>query len=131
MPPGSTIIYTVSDVVANPVSGLHDYSASKGALASMVQSLGVSLASRGIRINGVAPGATYTPFWATVGATTEQLNALATTLPLGRVAQPAELAPTYVDLSDALGTYTSGTIVTVSGGAAGYALLGSIVGGEE
>jgi len=122
MPPGSSIIWTVSDVVTNPTSGGHDYSASKGAVASLVQTLGISLASKGIRVNGVAPGLTYTPLLATGGLTTEALNQISQTLPLRRPAQPVELAPAYVDFADALKTYTSGSILQVNGGATAYIL---------
>jgi NAD(P)-dependent dehydrogenase (short-subunit alcohol dehydrogenase family) len=122
MPPGSSIIWTVSDVVANPTSGVHDYAASKGALASLVQTLGISLASKGIRVNGVAPGITYTPILATAGLTTEALNQFAQSLPLRRPAQPVELAPAYVDFADATKTYTSGSILQVNGGGNGFSL---------
>jgi NAD(P)-dependent dehydrogenase (short-subunit alcohol dehydrogenase family) len=44
MPPGASIVFTVSDVVFNPSAASHDYTASKGALAGFVQTLGVSLA---------------------------------------------------------------------------------------
>ena len=120
MPPGSSIIWTVSDVVVNPASGGHDYSASKGAVASLVQTLGISLASKGIRVNGVAPGLTFTPLLATGGLTTEALNVFAQTLPLRRPAQPVELAPAYVDFADATRTFTSGSILQVNGGTTAY-----------
>lgn len=122
MPPGSSIVWTVSDVVANPTSGVHDYAASKGAVATLVQTLGISLASKGIRINGVAPGITYTPLVAESGLTTEALNQFAQSLPLRRPAQPVELAPLYVDFADATKTYTSGSICSNNGGATAYAL---------
>ncbi|KAF2267773.1 dehydrogenase [Lojkania enalia] len=122
MPPGSSIIWTVSDVVENPATGTHDYAATKGAVASLVRTLGISLASKGIRVNGVAPGFTYTPLLAVAGLTTELLNQIPQTLPLGRVGQPAELAPVYVDLADATMTYASGGIWSNNGGAQAYTL---------
>lgn len=122
MPPGSSIIWTVSDVVFNPTTGVHDYAASKGAVASLVQTLGISLASKGIRVNGVAPGITYTPLLAEGGLTTDNLNQTATVLPLRRPAQPVELAPVYVNFADATLTYTSGGILSTNGGAQGYVL---------
>lgn len=122
MPPGSTIVWTVSDVVANPVNGIHDYAATKGAVNSLVQTLAISLASKGIRINGVAPGLTYTPILAGLGMTTEQLNQFVATLPLRRPAQPAELAPLYVDLADAQKSYTSGALLSATGGTTAYIL---------
>lgn len=120
LPPGSSIIWTVSDVVANPVSALHDYAASKEAVASLVSTLAASLASKGIRVNGVAPGLTYTPLLATSGLSTEQLEQFARSLPIGRIAQPVEMAPLYVDFADDARSYTSGSILQNNGGAISY-----------
>jgi NAD(P)-dependent dehydrogenase (short-subunit alcohol dehydrogenase family) len=122
MPPGSSIIWTVSDVVANPTSSVHDYAASKGAVASLVQTLGISLASKGIRVNGVAPGLTFTPLLASSGLTTDQLNAFAQTLPLRRPAQPVEMAPLYVNFADKNATYLSGGILQNNGATTAYIL---------
>ncbi|KAJ8116566.1 hypothetical protein OPT61_g2039 [Boeremia exigua] len=122
MPPGSSIIFTVSDVVFNATNGTIDYLASKHAVNGLVQGLGLSLAARGIRVNGVAPGFVYTPLLPAAGATNEQLRQLNPTFPLRRVAQPAELAPAYVNFADANMTYTSGGILSVNGGTQGYLL---------
>lgn len=116
MPPGSSIIFTVSDVVFNNTNGVVDYAASKFAVAGFVQSLGISLAVKGIRINGVAPGVVYTPLLPAGGFTNEELEQISGTLPLKRVAQPVELAPVYVDFADATMTYTSGGIWSNNGG---------------
>ena len=122
MPPGSSIIFTCSDVFYNATNGVIDYTASKFAVAGLVQALGISLAAKGIRINGVAPGFVFTPLLPAVGVTTEQLAQLGTTLPLKRPAQPVELAPAYVDFADATMTYTSGSIWSNNGGAQAYVL---------
>jgi NAD(P)-dependent dehydrogenase (short-subunit alcohol dehydrogenase family) len=123
MPPGSSIVWTVSDVIFNPFPAIHDYAASKAAVGSMVQSLGASLAPKGIRVNGVAPGLTYTPFLANAGITTDMLNQMSTMLPLRRPAQPVEIAPIYIDFADATMTYTSGSICAMNGGATRYVQL--------
>lgn len=122
MPPGSSIIWTVSDVVSNPTSQSHDYSATKSAVASLVQSLGISLASKGIRVNGVAPGLTYTPLLPKLGMTTEQLVAFSKTIPLRRPAQPVEMAPLYVNFADKAVTFLSGGILQNNGGTAAYVI---------
>ena len=122
MPPGSSIIFTCSDVFYNATNGVIDYTASKFAVAGLVQALGISLAAKGIRINGVAPGFVFTPLLPAVGVTTEQLAQLGATLPLKRPAQPVELAPAYVDFADATMTYTSGSIWSNNGGAQAYML---------
>jgi NAD(P)-dependent dehydrogenase (short-subunit alcohol dehydrogenase family) len=120
MPPGSAIIFTISDVIYNVINGAIDYVTSKTALAGLVQTLGISLAVKGIRVNGVAPGIVYTPLLAEGGYTSEQLRGVAGTLPLRRISQPVELAPVYVDFADATRTYSSGAILTVNGGAQEY-----------
>lgn len=120
MPPGSSIIWTVSDVVANPINNVHDYAATKGAVASLVQTLGISLAGQGIRVNGVAPGFTYTPLIPHTGLDTKQLNAFTQTFPLRRPAQPVEMAPLYVNFADRNATYLSGAILQNNGGSTAY-----------
>lgn len=120
MPAGGSIIFTVSDVVFNNTNGVIDYAASKYAVAGFVQSLGIALAAKGIRVNGVAPGIVYTPLLPASGVTNEQLKQIGGTLPLKRVAQPIELAPVYVDFADATMTYTSGGIWSNNGGAQAY-----------
>ena len=120
MPPGSSIIFTCSDVFFNAPNGVIDYTASKFAVAGLVQALGITLAAKGIRINGVAPGFVFTPLLPATGVTTEQLAQLGGTLPLKRPAQPVELAPAYVDFADATMTYTSGSIWSNNGGAQAY-----------
>lgn len=122
MPPGGSIIFTVSDVVFNATNGVIDYVASKNAVAGLVQALGISLATRGIRVNGVAPGIVYTPLLPAAGFTNDQLRQIGGTLPLKRLAQPVELAPVYVDFADATMTYTSGGIWSNNGGAQAYFL---------
>ena len=74
MPPGGSIIFTVSDVVFNTTNGIIDYAASKYAVASFVQRLGISLAAKGFRVDGVAPGIVYTPLLPASGSTNEQLR---------------------------------------------------------
>lgn len=122
MPPGSSIIWTVSEVIFTPTTFWHDYSASKAALGSMVKSLSASLATKGIRVNGVAPGLVYTPLMVQMGVTTEQLEKIATALPTARPAQPVEIAPIYVDFADATMTYTSGSICQMTGGSFAFSL---------
>lgn len=120
MPPGASIIFTASDVIYSASTGFIDYTASKHAVAGMVQALGLSLATKGIRVNAVAPGIVYTAILANSGFTNDQLRQGSAMLPLRRVAQPVELAPVYVDFADATMTYTTGSIWTTNGGAQGY-----------
>jgi NAD(P)-dependent dehydrogenase (short-subunit alcohol dehydrogenase family) len=116
MPPGSSIVWTVSEIMYKPVPQLLDYGASKAAVGHMLQALATPLAKKGIRINGVAPSFTYTPLFVEGGLTQETLEQIYTIVPLGRIAQPVEMALMYVDLADATMTYTSGIICQMNGG---------------
>lgn len=60
----------------------------------------------------MAPGFTFTPFLATMGITTEQMNEVVSATVYGRMLQPAELGPLYVDLVDPFKTVVSGESFT-------------------
>ncbi|KAI2776110.1 oxidoreductase [Daldinia loculata] len=119
LPRGGSIILTTSDIVNSPDSNAVDYGSSKAAISYMIRSLSVQLAPRGIRVNGVAPALIYTPFLASAGFTAEAIAQVAASNPYGRIEQPGELAPIYVNLADPLETYTSGNIWSASGGVPG------------
>ncbi|KAH7324150.1 short-chain alcohol dehydrogenase like protein [Stachybotrys elegans] len=119
MPRGGSIIFTASGVVTDPHGFGVEYGASKGAVTYMVRGLAQQLASRGIRVNGVAPGFTYTPLAAAAGAVPGLVEQFAATFPFQRLAQPAELAPLYVSLADPVQSYTSGEIFAATGGSIG------------
>ena len=76
LPPGSSIIFTASDVARDPLPGAVPYSATKAALANMVKSLAQQLQPLGIRVNGVAPGFAYTPFLNAQGYDTETFDVM-------------------------------------------------------
>ncbi|KAL1870868.1 hypothetical protein Daus18300_004957 [Diaporthe australafricana] len=117
LPPGSSIIFTVSSTGLSPQPGSIAYSASKGALRNFVNGAGSELIKRGIRVNGVAPGFTYTPLLVFAGATEEDVDQLVAGLePEGRIQQPAELAPVYVTLADDQVSYVCGSIYGTTGG---------------
>jgi NAD(P)-dependent dehydrogenase (short-subunit alcohol dehydrogenase family) len=73
------------------------------------------LAKRGIRVNVVAPGPVWTPL---VAATTDpgKLSQFGANEPLGRPAQPAELAGAFVYLASPAATYVTGAVIPVTGG---------------
>jgi 2-hydroxycyclohexanecarboxyl-CoA dehydrogenase len=90
------------------------YAAAKGAVLGFTRSLGVELAPRGIRVNGVAPGPTDTPLlepdspW--------RAPEYLATLPLGRLVTPAEVAETVLMLVEE-GTYFAGQTLSPNAGA--------------
>ncbi|MCK0470900.1 SDR family oxidoreductase [Halalkalibacter sp. APA_J-10(15)] len=112
---GSSIINTASIVAfkGNPV--LMDYTATKGAMVSLTRGLSQNLASKGIRVNAVAPGPIWTPL-IPASFPAEQVSAFGTDTPLKRPGQPVELAPTYVYLASDDSTYVTGQVLHVNGG---------------
>ncbi|GAF64736.1 putative dehydrogenase [Bacillus sp. TS-2] len=112
---GSSIINTASIVAyrGNPV--LMDYSATKGAIVALTRSLSESIVSKGIRVNGVAPGPIWTPL-IPASFPAENVKKFGTDTPMGRPGQPAELAPSYVYLASDDSTYVSGQILHINGG---------------
>ena len=91
LPPGATIIATMSEQAYDPSADLYDYAQTKAATMNFVKSLAKQLGPKGIRVNGVAPGPIWTPLQVSGGATEFQLMRFGATTPLGRAGQPAEL----------------------------------------
>ncbi|MBM7097919.1 SDR family oxidoreductase [Bacillus sp. H-16] len=112
---GSTIINSVSVVAYRGQPVLMDYAATKGALVALTRSLSENLVSKGIRVNGVAPGPIWTPL-IPASFPEEQVAKFGTDSPMGRPGQPAELAPSYVYLASGDSTYVSGQVIHVNGG---------------
>ncbi|HEY1008258.1 MAG TPA: SDR family oxidoreductase [Sphingobacteriaceae bacterium] len=114
--PGAVIIGTTSEQAYDPSPDLYDYAQTKAATTSFIKSLAKQLASRGIRVNGVAPGPIWTPLQISGGATREKIRTFGGDTPLGRPGQPAELASVFVQLAAADASYTTGHIYGVAGG---------------
>jgi len=118
MKPGSSIIATSSETGILGSEKLPDYSATKGAINAFTKTLAQSLVKKGIRVNAVAPGPVWTPLNASdEGEPPEAVAKFGAQTPLGRPAQPEELAPAYVFLaSNADSSYITGTVLQVMGG---------------
>ena len=114
---GSGSVVTIASMwswFGNPVAPA--YGTSKGAVAALTRSLAVAWAGRGIRVNAVAPGWVETRLSEGARHDPERKAAIDKRIPMGRWAQPAEIA-TVIDflLSDAA-SYVNGAILPVDGG---------------
>ncbi len=118
MRPGSSIIVTSSETGIFGSKKLTDYSSTKGAINAFTKALAMGLIEKGIRANVVAPGPVWTPLNpADPGLSAEEVAKFGAKNPMGRPAQPEELAPAYVFLaSDADSSYITGIVLPVMGG---------------
>ncbi|MGE3247040.1 MAG: glucose 1-dehydrogenase [Beijerinckiaceae bacterium] len=112
---GASIINTASINSDKPNPMLFPYATTKGAIQNFTAGLAQLLAEKKIRVNCVAPGPVWTPL---IPATmpTETVANFGKEYPLGRPAQPAELAPPYVMLASDEASYISGATIAVTGG---------------
>ncbi|MEV6206185.1 SDR family oxidoreductase [Kitasatospora sp. NPDC051914] len=113
--PGSAIVNTTSVQAYKPSPHLLDYAMTKAAIVAFTQGLALQLAPDGIRVNAVAPGPVWTPL---IPATMppDKVAHFGEQSPLGRAAQPAEMAPAYVFLASQEASYITGEIVNATGG---------------
>jgi hypothetical protein len=115
MQPGASIINTCSVEAFKPEPKLLDYASTKGAIVNFTKGLAQETIEQGIRVNSVAPGPVWTPLIpATMPA--EEVASFGGQSPIGRAAQPAELAPAYVFLASQEASYVNGETLGVHGG---------------
>ncbi|GLC34738.1 hypothetical protein PLESTB_001158100 [Pleodorina starrii] len=115
LPEGGSIINTSSLAAYEGAPHLLDYSATKGAVVSFTRGLSEQLASKGIRVNAVAPGPIWTPL---IPATFPRTAMVPWQMhvPMQRAGQPSEVGPCYVFLASAGGSYFSGQVLHPNGG---------------
>jgi hypothetical protein len=116
MSAGAVIVNTSSEQASDPSEDLVDYAMTRAAVLNFTKSMAKQLASKGIRVNAVAPGPFWTPLQVSGGATMEKLQSFGTTSPLGRPGQPAEIAGLYVAAADPALSYSTGQIFGATGG---------------
>ncbi len=115
LPKGGTIINTTSVTAYRGSSHLIDYASTKGAIVGFTRSLSTALASRGIRVNGVAPGPIWTPL-IPASFPEEHVASFGSDVPLKRPGQPEEVAPCYVFLASDDSSYMTGQVLHPNGG---------------
>ncbi|MEU1099269.1 SDR family oxidoreductase, partial [Streptomyces sp. NPDC005877] len=113
IPAGGSVINTTSVQAYQPSPHLLDYAMTKGAIVTFTKGLAQMLAERGIRVNAVAPGPVWTPL---IPATLPDTAEFGKQAPLGRPAQPAEMAPAYVFLASEHASFITAEILNATGG---------------
>lgn len=113
--PGSSIINTSSVVTYIGEKQMIDYTATKGANIGFTRALANNLVKQGIRVNAVAPGRIWTPL-IPASFSADQVAVYGAFNPMERVAQPFELAPTYVYLASDDSRFVTGQTLHVNGG---------------
>jgi meso-butanediol dehydrogenase/(S,S)-butanediol dehydrogenase/diacetyl reductase len=100
-------------------TGAVAYCASKGAVHQITRAMALDYVKDGIRVNAVCPGEVNTPMLAserTEPVTAELMERLAATVPLGRLAEPVEIARVVLFLASNASSYITGALVTVDAG---------------
>ncbi|MFD4630161.1 SDR family oxidoreductase [Streptomyces sp. NPDC058284] len=113
MPRGGSVINSASVQAYKPSPHLLDYAMTKGAIVTFTQGLAQMLVEDGIRVNAVAPGPVWTPL---IPATLPDTAEFGKQAPLGRPAQPAEMAPAYVFLASEHASFITAEIMNATGG---------------
>jgi NAD(P)-dependent dehydrogenase (short-subunit alcohol dehydrogenase family) len=117
---GAAIILNSSTVNTKGWPGIAVYSATKAAVRSLARSFAAELLPRGIRVNAVSPGATYTPIFGRLGLEKEQLDAAAASIlkmvPAGRFATAEDIAAGVAYLGSSDAAYVVGAELTIDGG---------------
>lgn len=110
------IIFTASLLSFQGGINVPGYAASKGAIASLIKALGNEWASKGINVNGIAPGYIATDNTEALRNDPERSKSILSRIPANRWGEPDDFKGVTVFLASAASDYMNGTIVTVDGG---------------
>lgn len=114
---GSGAIVNLSSVAGlRAAPGLAAYNASKHGVVGLSRGTGVEYASQGIRVNAICPGWVETPMTAEFGSDPERRAMMVASEPIGRTAQPEEIARTAVWLCSDAASFITGDAIAVDGG---------------
>ncbi len=116
----AAVVVNASNLAGMGVPTTSAYSATKGALISLTRVFAAELLPKGIRVNAVAPGPIATPSMGKLGMSEEQLQGLmgqlTSTIPMGRIGQPEEIAKAVLFLATEDSSFMTGEVVTLDGG---------------
>ncbi len=117
---GGSIINITSRLASIGVPTMGVYSASKGALLAFTTASAIDLAPFDIRVNAVAPGMTRTPLYeewvASLDNPDQKAAEVASAIPLGRIAEPNDVAAVVAFLASPEASYLTGASIPVEGG---------------
>jgi glucose 1-dehydrogenase len=114
---GGGLVVNISSVHEDwPMPGNIAYCVSKGGMRMLARTAGVELGPHGVRVVNVGPGAVATPINASTLADPAKLHSLDAAIPVGRLAQPSEIADVVVFLLSGKAAYLTSTTVFVDGG---------------
>ena len=117
---GSSVVLTSSTGSDRGNPGMAVYAATKGAQLSLMRTLAVELAPRGIRVNAVSPGPIETPMMTKLGMPADMLDdfkvSFAARIPTGRFGTPEEIGNAVAFLGSAEASYITGANLVVDGG---------------
>jgi 3-oxoacyl-[acyl-carrier protein] reductase len=113
---GGVILNTASTAGIRPRTGLSAYAASKGGMITLTKQLAHELADDGIRVNAICPVATNTEMLPKFAGDDLSVEGMAETIPLGRLAEPDDIANAAVFLASDDARMITGTALEVDGG---------------
>jgi 3-oxoacyl-[acyl-carrier protein] reductase len=116
MAEGGVVLNTASTAGIRPRTGLSAYCASKGGMITLTKQLAHELADDGIRVNAICPVATDTDMLPQFTADDLRLEDILDTIPLGRLAEPDDIAEAAVFLASDAASMITGTALEVDGG---------------
>ena len=112
---GAAIVNTTSITAYQGQPQLIPYACTKGAITAFTRSLALSLADKGIRVNGVAPGPIWTPL-IPASFDPQKVETFGKNTPLKRPGEPVEVAPCYLFLASEDSSYMTGQVLHPNGG---------------
>ena len=119
-----TILNLSSVGATHPNTNLSLYVGVKAAIENFTRTWALELADKGVRVNAIAPGAVKTNIWNVPGLTPEESKAheerITAGIPMGRMAEPSEIANVAAFLASDQASYITGSVIAVDGGTGAF-----------